>query len=75
MSKKISHLFFCACFALLFFQKAAAQTPVGIFDGQNDIGRVKTAGPTMIKCRLIRFPARAPISGPPMMSSILYGKK
>jgi len=44
MSKKISHLFFCACFALLFFQKAAAQTPVGIFDGQNDIGRVKTAG-------------------------------
>ena len=44
MSKKISHLFFCACFALLFSQKASAQTPVGIFDGQDDVGRVKTAG-------------------------------
>src|SRR3984957_15831150 len=44
MSKKISHLFFCACIALLFSQKAFAQSPVGIFDGQSDIGRVKTAG-------------------------------
>ena len=44
MSKKISHLFFCACFALLCSQLVSAQTPVGIFDGQNDIGRVKTEG-------------------------------
>src|SRR6185503_1566808 len=44
MSKKISHLFFCACFALLCSQMVSAQTPAGIFDGQNDIGRVKTAG-------------------------------
>ena len=45
MSKKISHLFFLLCAIVLFDQKVNAQTsPPGIFDGQNDIGKVKHAG-------------------------------
>jgi len=44
MSNKVSHLLFLCAF-VLFLQKTSAQEkPVGIFDGQNDIGRVKTAG-------------------------------
>src|ERR1700759_4846947 len=45
MNKKISHLFFLMFAALLFNQKVAAQgNPIGIFDGQDDIGKVKHAG-------------------------------
>jgi TolB protein len=45
MTKKISHLFFFIFAVLLFNQKSFAQdNPVGIFDGQNDIGKVKHAG-------------------------------
>ncbi len=48
MSKKISHLFFILCAAVLFGQKAHAQTnPIGIFDGQDDVGKVKHAGSGM----------------------------
>jgi len=45
MSKKVFHLFFILCTAILFNQKALAQNnPAGIFDGQDDIGKVKQAG-------------------------------
>ncbi len=45
MSKKILSLFFLTCVCALFIQKTAAQsTSLGIFDGQNDVGRVKYAG-------------------------------
>jgi len=45
MSKRISHLFFFVFAAILFNQKASAQTyPTGIFDGQDDVGKVKHAG-------------------------------
>jgi Tol biopolymer transport system component len=45
MNKKILYSFFLVCAAFLFFQKASAQTgSIGIFDGQTDIGKVKTAG-------------------------------
>ena len=44
MNKKISHLFFLFCAVVLCSYKASAQTPVGIFDGQDDIGKVKHAG-------------------------------
>jgi TolB protein len=45
MYKKISRLFFFVCAVLLFHPKVSAQvTPVGIFDGQDDIGKVKKAG-------------------------------
>ena len=44
MSNKMSHLFFCVCAILLGFQTASAQTSVGIFDDQADIGHVKHAG-------------------------------
>jgi Tol biopolymer transport system component len=45
MIKKISHLFFLICAVMLFSQKLTAQdTPLGIFDGQDDIGKVKHAG-------------------------------
>jgi len=45
MSKKISHLFFLICLGVLFFNKASAQgISIGIFDGQDDIGKVKHSG-------------------------------
>ncbi len=45
MKQKILSLFLCAFAALLFTQKSAAQTAsLGIFDGQDDIGKVKHAG-------------------------------
>ena len=45
MNKKIFRLVFLLCAALLFIQQINAQTnAIGIFDGQNDIGRVKHAG-------------------------------
>jgi TolB protein len=44
MSKKISHLFFFICITFFFIQTASAQSGTGIFDGQDDIGRVKHAG-------------------------------
>ncbi|MDB5018808.1 MAG: translocation protein TolB [Mucilaginibacter sp.] len=45
MSKKISTLYFILCVAFLFNQKLFAQTgTIGIFDGQQDIGKVKHTG-------------------------------
>ena len=45
MNKTIARLFFFLCAVMLFNQKIAAQShPVGLFDGQNDIGKVKHAG-------------------------------
>ena len=45
MNRKLFHLFFFLFAALLFSQKALAQTkPIGIFDGQDDIGKVKHTG-------------------------------
>ncbi len=45
MAKKISHLFFFICAVLVCSQKSFAQeNPVGIFDGQSDIGKVRHAG-------------------------------
>ena len=45
MNKKIAHLFFLLCAAILFNQKVSAQSkPPGIFDGQDDIGKVKHPG-------------------------------
>jgi hypothetical protein len=45
MSKKVFLLFFFVCAAIMFYQKASAQdSSTGIFDGQNDIGKVKHAG-------------------------------
>ncbi|MDB5007137.1 MAG: translocation protein TolB [Mucilaginibacter sp.] len=45
MSKKISSLFFLLCVAFLFNQKLFAQTgAIGLFDDQQDIGKVKHTG-------------------------------
>ena len=45
MNRRTPHLFFLMFAMALFIQKAVAQSnPVGIFDGQNDIGIVKHAG-------------------------------
>jgi TolB protein len=45
MSKKKIYLCFFICAAILFNQKIMAQTsPVGIFDGQGDVGKVKHKG-------------------------------
>ncbi len=45
MNKKITRVCFFLCAVMLFNQKIAAQSsPVGLFDGQNDIGKVKHSG-------------------------------
>jgi TolB protein len=45
MNKKIACVFFFLYAVILFSQKIAAQsTPVGLFDGQDDIGKVKHNG-------------------------------
>jgi len=56
MSKKISHLFFVFCAVVLFNQKSLAQAkPVGIFDGQDDIGKVKTAGTGVYNSKMQQY--------------------
>ena len=44
MNKGIFRLFFLSCAIILFVQKVSAQSPIGIFDGQDDIGKVKHKG-------------------------------
>ena len=45
MSKKVLNLILSVCAVVLFYQKASAQAQsVGIFDGQDDVGKVKHAG-------------------------------
>src|ERR1700688_688724 len=45
MNRTLFYLFFFLCAAFLFNPKAFSQTnPIGIFEGQNDIGKVKHTG-------------------------------
>ena len=44
MKLKILYLFFIACAVVIFDKTASAQTPIGIFDGQSDVGKVKHEG-------------------------------
>jgi TolB protein len=55
MSIKISHLFFCACAFFLISSRASAQTSVGIFDGQGDIGRVIHAGTGIYDSKMQKY--------------------
>jgi TolB protein len=44
MNRKLSFLLTCFLIVYIYQQKASAQTSLGIFDGQNDVGNVKPAG-------------------------------
>jgi TolB protein len=56
MNKKIARLFFFLCAVMLISQKIAAQSnPVGLFDGQNDIGKVKHAGSGIYDSKLQEY--------------------
>ena len=56
MNKKIVRLFFFLCAVTLFNQKVLAQSnPVGIFDGQDDVGKVKHAGSGTYESKLQEY--------------------
>jgi TolB protein len=56
MKQKLSYLFLCFLIAFLSGQKSFAQTPpIGIFDGQSDVGNVKIGGNAVYDAKLQQY--------------------
>src|SRR5258708_2515926 len=56
MNRKLFYLFFFLCAVFLFNPEAFSQTnSIGIFDGQNDIGKVKHAGSGSYESKLQEY--------------------